>query len=199
MREQPSVEQERRITETLQALPRVHAKQDFTAGVLERLETTAPASPWGFSRIWVPVLATAMLVLAVVWQGHRERSEERRLAGQARIEALRSERQSLEAELDTLRRLARSSRPVLYLGADQGVDLVYDLSRLKQGDRVEIPSYLQDAQQLTSLEEKVPLATWPWVASQGRAAPGMTSSGRGEESRSSPKGQSVPAAARTLY
>lgn len=196
MREQqPSVEQ--RIAETLQSLPRVHAKQHFTDGVLERLQREPKSSSWRFGRGWVPLLATALLVVTVVWRAHQEHGERQRQAAQARIEALRHERQALEAELDTLRRLASSSRPVLYLGADQGVDLVYDLSRLKHGDRVEIPSYLQDGQQLTRLEEKVPLATWPWVASQGRAAPGMTST-RGEPGSSS-GGKNLPTVSRTLY
>lgn len=196
---------DQRIAETLQSFPRVRAKQDFTAGVLERLQTAPKASRWTFTRGWLPLLAAAVLTVAVVWQTQRVDKERQRLASQARIEALRGERQALEAELDTLRRLASGSRPVLYLGADQGVDLVYDLSRLKQGDKVKIPSYLQDETQLSRLEENVPLATWPWVASQGMAAPGMTSSGRRETRRSASssggKGQDAPftAATRTLY
>ena len=108
---------DQRIAETLQSFPRVRAKQDFTAGVLERLQTAPKASRWTFTRGWLPLLAAAVLTVAVVWQTQRVDKERQRLASQARIEALRGERQALEAELDTLRRLASGSRPVLYLGA----------------------------------------------------------------------------------
>ncbi len=168
------------LVDTLRGLPRMKAPQDFTAQVLERIETRRggrqkPRRSWTSLRRWAPMLAAAMVVLAVAWTARHSEDAEQRRESLARIHAMQIERQALAGELDRLRSLAGRSRPVLYLGTDQGVDLVYDLSRLKQGDQVEIPVYLQDQAQLQKLEDEIPLSEWPMVAPRGMTAFGMPS------------------------
>lgn len=192
-RHEPSLEEN--IVETLQTLPQMKARQGFTANVIERLERQPKVGRWRSPRRWVPVLAAAMVVMAVTWSTHRAEQESQRQETLARIEALRSEREALEDELDVLRRMAGERRPVLYLGADQGVDLVYDLSRLKQGDRVEIPPYLKDQERLIRLEKEVPLSSWPSVAPRGMTALGMPA----EIFSSSKGGEPASYSRRTLY
>lgn len=193
-RQEPSLEDS--ITDTLKTLPRMKARHDFTAEVLQRLEDTPTSAGWRSPQRWIPALAAAMVMLAVTWTVHQAERETQRQAALTRIEALRSEREALEVELDSLRRLASQNRPVLYLGADQGVDLVYDLSHLKKGNQVEIPTYLKDQDQLIRLEKEVPLSNWPWVAPRGMTALGMPA-----EIFSSSKRGADPASytRRTLY
>ena len=178
MPERHDSELEQRLADTLQDLPRMKAGQDFTANVLQRIQSPSDNTTrhvWTRPSRWAPMLAAALVVLAIAWTTRHLEVTEQRRESLARIQALETERQALSAELDRLRSLAGRSRPVLYLGADQGVDLVYDLSRLKKGDRVEIPAYLTDQNQLQKLEEEIPLSDWPMVAPRGMTAFGMPS------------------------
>lgn len=117
---------ERELGRALRSDPQT-ASSDFTETVLERARRgrrrrlALPARP---------ALAAAALALAVVagvavWRDvdtvSPGSSDER-----ARQELLEEYRQ-IEAELGEIRRMARETDPVLYLGGDEKFDLVYDL------------------------------------------------------------------------
>ena len=137
-------EHDRRLSELLAALPRERAAADFTAGVLQRIEAAPqwPALQWPAPRRPAPrrpalrwrrqaplLAAAALLFICLAFGGrelwHRHQYQE----AVARLEALHAEHDALEAELHRLRRLAVETRPVLYLGGDETVEYVVDLSR----------------------------------------------------------------------
>lgn len=119
-----------RLSAALESLPREQAGPEFTAGVLRRIE---PATPRWLpaerpARRWAPLAAAALVVLTLgfgwrEWR-HRQMAES--------LQALLAEKQALEAELESLRRLTRAARPVVYLGSDDEVDLVLDLERFRR-------------------------------------------------------------------
>ncbi len=119
-----------RLSEILQSLPRERAGGDFTARVRSRIEKRPTLLGAAWSR---PALAAAMALIALTLGfGWREwRHAKAQTATVARLELLLEEKQALEAELVSLRRLASDARPVVYLGGNEQVDLVLDLERLR--------------------------------------------------------------------
>ncbi len=121
---------EERITRVLGRLPRETASPHFTAAVLRRLGEEPRRRPRRLA-----LAACAAVVLATVAFGVHQWSEERareqqRQEALVRLEALEAEKQALEAEISSLRRMARDARPVVYLGSTPNLDMVLDLSRL---------------------------------------------------------------------
>ena len=119
------------IGKLLRDLPRHKASAGFTHRLMERLPNErASAHQW-----WRPAMAMATAVVVVLaastawdhWQKAREQAEAAR-----RVEALRTEYESLERELEELRSLAAESQPVLNLGGTGEVDFVMDLRALSQ-------------------------------------------------------------------
>jgi hypothetical protein len=114
----------------LRELPRERAGADFTARVLARLDEPPPRRRLPLAAIGVA--AAAALGLALVAGPLRtggERAESRReAAAEARrlLEELQREHRALASELDAL----AAEPPVIYLGGDEEVDLVLDLSRV---------------------------------------------------------------------
>ena len=111
----------------LRDLPRERARAGFTARVMARLDDPAP-KPWRQPRL---VFATAALAAVVasagILQVHSGRQEALRNAEARRmLQELRSEHDSLKQELQSL-----SEPPVVYVGGDEEVDLVVDLSRIQ--------------------------------------------------------------------
>jgi hypothetical protein len=114
----------------LRELPREQAREGFTARALARLDAPEP-KPWLHSRRYRLVFATAALAAVVasagILQVHAGRQEALRTAEARKLlRELRSEHDSLKQELQTL-----SQPPVVYLGGDEEVDLVVDLSRVQ--------------------------------------------------------------------
>ena len=112
----------------LRELPRERAREGFTARVMARLDAPPEPKPWLQPRL---VLATAALAAvaasAGILQVHAGRQEALRTAEARKVlRELRSEHDSLKQELQTL-----SQPPVVYLGGDEEVDLVVDLSRVR--------------------------------------------------------------------
>ena len=117
---------DRELSEALQQQTDT-ASPGFTAGVLARIEQRPRRSIW----LRHPALAaaTAMVLLALgvtlgLNFGGRttttpEVADER--------ERLLLEYSELQRELDLIRQLADESRPVLYLGGDETLDVMYDL------------------------------------------------------------------------
>lgn len=115
----------------LRELPRERAREGFTARVLARLDAPSELKPWRQPRL---VFATAALVAVVasagILQVHAGRQEALRAAEARKVlRELRSEHDSLKQELQSL-----SQPPVVYLGGDEEVDLVVDLSRVQSAN-----------------------------------------------------------------
>ena len=108
------------------------ASPGFARGVLARLEDGRRTTSW----LPGPAFAAAAVLLLVVGAvaglyftlqdspPELTTSVEQR----PRREELLREYRALERELDQLRQLASEQTPVLYLGGDEGVDLMYDLA-----------------------------------------------------------------------
>jgi len=98
---------------------------------MARLDAPSEPKPWLNSRRYRLVLAAAALAGVVasagILQVHAGRQEELRAAEARKVlRELRSEHDSLKQELQSL-----SQPPVVYLGGDEEVDLVVDLSRVQ--------------------------------------------------------------------
>ena len=119
-----------RLGRTLRELPRGRAGTDFTARVLSRLDDPPRRRPSPLAAVGVAAAAALALLLAAgPLRPGAGRDEGRRLrAAEARrvLEELRREHRALESDIDALAR----DEPVLYLGGDEEVDLVVDLSRV---------------------------------------------------------------------
>lgn len=118
------------LGELLRELPRERARTGFTARVTARLDDPAP-KPWRHPFRYRLVFATAALAAVVasagILQVHSGRQEALRNAEARRmLQELRSEHESLKQELRSL-----SEPPVVYVGGDEEVDLVVDLSRIQ--------------------------------------------------------------------
>jgi hypothetical protein len=122
--------QDHSVGPLLRELPRERAREEFTARVLARLDAPAP-KPWRQPRLVFATAALAalagMIASAGILQLHAGRQEALR-AAEARkmLRELRSEHESLKQELQSL-----SQPPVVYVGGDEEVDLVVDLSRVQ--------------------------------------------------------------------
>ncbi len=126
---------ENRLSEAFESLPREQAGPAFTTAVLRRLE----APPRRRALAPLRLAAAVACLLAVVLGGHQLWNESQRQQSLARLEVMRVERRALEVEMRQLRRMAADARPVVYLGGNDDLDLVLDLSRLaSRGSRGEM-------------------------------------------------------------
>ena len=117
----------------LRELPRERAREGFTARVVARLDAAPEPKGWWQPRLVLAAAALAAAALAAVvasagiLQVHAGRQEALRAAEARKVlRELRSEHDSLKQELQSL-----SQPPVVYLGGDEEVDLVVDLSRVQ--------------------------------------------------------------------
>lgn len=120
-----------RLGELLRELPREQARHGFTARVLARLD----GAPAAVRPAWLrpaAVAAALVLALAAIPLGiHFGRPSEPDRAEAARIlRELRAEHQRLELELKNL----SPEAPVLYLGGDENVQLILDVSRVPRAE-----------------------------------------------------------------
>lgn len=128
-----------RLNAALRALPREKAAAGFKGRVLARLAESAPAAtpvnvlPFqqrglrAKAPLWISIAAAllALVVGAREWQHRREQEE-----AMQRIAELRTQYEILADTMAELRGQAAAARPVVYVGGNQDVDLVFDLSRL---------------------------------------------------------------------
>lgn len=115
---------------TLRALPRERVGTDFTARLLARLDDPAPRRR-PIAALAVAAAAAALIIgiaAGPLRSGRGREGESRIEAAEARrlLEELRREHRALESEIEAL----AERPPVLYLGGDDEVDLVVDLSRV---------------------------------------------------------------------
>jgi uncharacterized protein YaeQ len=130
---------DRRMDELLRTLPKERAREDFTSGLIQRLDSGAP--PRQRMRFALAMAAAAVLLAAAsigVWWWQQSDKEELK----EQIAQLRVEHQALTQELSQMRRQSTSIRPVLYLGGDERMDYVLDLNKLvrrRQAGSHEVP------------------------------------------------------------
>jgi hypothetical protein len=121
--------EDHRLGDLLHELPREHARPDFTARVLERLDAPAPRPITRLVLAMATVLAVAVStgVLIDRQSAPREAIE----AEQARriVQDLRAEHERLQRELQEL-----SEPPVVYIGGNEDVDLVLDLGKVRAAE-----------------------------------------------------------------
>ena len=111
----------------LRELPREHAREGFTARVLARLDAPEPKPSLRYRLVFAAAALAAVVASAGILQVHAGRQEALRTAEARKVlRELRSEHDSLKQELQSL-----SRPPVVYLGGDEEVDLVVDLSRVR--------------------------------------------------------------------
>ncbi|HWM90741.1 MAG TPA: hypothetical protein VN493_08245 [Thermoanaerobaculia bacterium] len=118
----------------LRELPRERAREGFTARVVASLDSQPPRQTpkvWRQPRLVFAAAALAAVVASAgILQVHSGRQEEIRAAEARKVlQELRSEHESLKQELRSL-----SEPPVVYLGGDEEVDLVVDLSRAQNAN-----------------------------------------------------------------
>ena len=123
---------EERLRHALRALPADAPGPAFTARVLSRLAAAPALAPRRRVPGWAAAAAAVVLLVAVLWGG-------RALLRVQRTAALRSETEELARELEALRQAAERPAPVLYLGGNEEVDLVLDLSTLPLAAAVPAP------------------------------------------------------------
>ncbi len=115
-----------RVSAALKSLPRERANAGFTAAVLRRIEEPPrrllPAR-------WMMTVAAAAAVVVALGFGWREWRQRQDLE---HLEMLLAEKQALQTELESLRRLTAEARPTVYLGSREDVDVVLDLERFRR-------------------------------------------------------------------
>ncbi len=117
----------------LRELPRESAREEFTSRVLARLDAREVQEPamWRRPRLvfaaaaLVAVIASAGVFQAFQYQAGRA-EEIRRAEARRLLHELRSEHDNLKQEFESL-----SAPPVVYVGGNEQVDLVVDLSRVQ--------------------------------------------------------------------
>lgn len=110
------------LKRALRELPRERAREGFTHRVLARLDQEAPA--WRRPRL---VFATAALMAVMASAGVLQyRADQRQEEARRVLRELRNEHESLKQEFESL-----SAPPVVYVGGNEQVDLVVDLSRVQ--------------------------------------------------------------------
>lgn len=111
----------------LHELPREHAREGFTARVMAQLDAPSQQKVWRQPRLVFAAAALAAVVASAGILQVRSAHQEHLRDAKARkmLHELRSEHDSLKQELQSL------SEPVVYLGGNEEMDLVVDLSRVQ--------------------------------------------------------------------
>jgi anti-sigma factor RsiW len=113
----------RDLDQILRELPREQAREGFTARVLANLESQGRPAIWRPRLVFAAAALVAVMASAGVLQYRvAQRHEEARRV----LRELRSEHDSLKHEFESL-----SAPPVVYVGGNEQVDLVVDLSRVQ--------------------------------------------------------------------
>jgi hypothetical protein len=135
--------EDQHLERLLRELPREKARQGFTTRVLARLDAP-PARGW-WQVWWRTRLAAALLAAVVVSAStaglvHYEQREAQQAARVARaqqlLRELRAEHGQIKRELESL-----PAPPVVYLGGNEDMDLVVDLTQVREGNGVRPATY----------------------------------------------------------
>jgi hypothetical protein len=130
--------EDQQIGELLRELPRERARTGFTARVVQKLDAREAGRP---ALRWRPVaaLTAALLVAAALSAGLlQKRQAETVRTAEARqlLEEIRAEHGRLAREVEEI-----SEPPVIYLGGDEDVDFVVDLSQVPEAGAVQPAAY----------------------------------------------------------
>ncbi|HYN21485.1 MAG TPA: hypothetical protein VE078_11035 [Thermoanaerobaculia bacterium] len=117
--------EDHKLGQLLRELPPERASESFTAGVMARLDSAPGPGMWRQPRLVFAAAALAAMVASAGFVQIRADRQAEVRAAEARklLQELRSEHASLKQELQEL-----SEPPVVYLGGDEKVDLVVDMS-----------------------------------------------------------------------
>ena len=121
-----------RMRSALRDLPAPRASADFTARVMERLDRPASRPAPMVRRLAWAAAAAAMVVGVVGWGAWRLERNRAEQADRAALAELRLEKLQFQRDLASLRQMTSDAPPVLYLGGDDSVDLVWDVRRTAQ-------------------------------------------------------------------
>ncbi|HKI00759.1 MAG TPA: hypothetical protein VKK31_02145 [Thermoanaerobaculia bacterium] len=136
--------EDHRLGDLLRELPREHARQGFTARVMNRLDRLdrleqrdSPRRAASWSARLALAGAAALAVIGVssgLLTGPREAVQ----AAQAQqaLQELRAEHSRLRQELQEL-----SQPPVVYIGGNEDVDLVLDLGQVRESEGAKPAAY----------------------------------------------------------
>ena len=116
------------LTTALRELPPVRASAGFTESVMQGLERRSHAG--GRLPRWAWASSLAFLLASALAAGWIVRGRSLAPPPPTPAETLRSEYLQLQRELDALRDVAVGPAPLVYLGGDESVDLVFDLEPL---------------------------------------------------------------------
>jgi len=117
------------VVEELARLPRARASSRFAEDVLAALDSRSNVYQRSTGRA-LGATAVALILAALVSVGygyHRQRAAD--LAYERQVEELRTRYQELLDEVASVRQEAVRPEPRLYLGGDEGLDLVLDLGQ----------------------------------------------------------------------
>lgn len=107
----------------MRRLPRTNASPSFTSDVLRAVRTDAAEKrPARLSWRAAAAFAMAACLVIVVHAAVLHHAKQQRIA------ELRAERQSIAAELETVKQSATTSEPVVVLENDDGTRVIVDLS-----------------------------------------------------------------------
>ena len=120
--------EESEISAALESLPRHRPSEEFTAGLLTRIDT-ATKVPSRLNRNVVWTLAALLIVAIGITLGSSSyRHSQRQAQELQQLEALRARYTQLKTDVAGLKRSAANSPAVVYLGGNESYDLVIDLT-----------------------------------------------------------------------
>jgi hypothetical protein len=124
------------IGQLLRELPAETARPGFTARVVARLDRSGEAERRPALRprlAWTAALVTALAISAGLI-GIRDRPAPDRAEARRILEELKAEHSRLEQDFQEL----REPSPVYYLGGNEKIDLVVDLSNVTEGSEGDV-------------------------------------------------------------
>lgn len=134
--------EDQQLGRLLRDLPEERARPGFTARVLARLDEPERRPAVWWPRLAVAGIPAALLVIGIsVGLGARPEPLSPDRAAEARqiLDELRAEQERLEQDFETLR--GTDGGGVIYLGGNEEIDLVVDMSNLPEGDGVVPAAY----------------------------------------------------------
>lgn len=118
------------LDDALASLPRQRPSEGFTREILAELNRRSPTRAGSRGRlIWATVMSLVLASLLGLGYGYQRQQAAKR-AYRVQVEELRSRYQELLGEVAIVRQEVSTPDTRLYLGGDERVDLVLDLSQV---------------------------------------------------------------------
>lgn len=138
--------EDQQLGRLLRELPEERARPGFTARVLARLDEPERRSITWWPRFALAGIPAALLVggISIGLLGNRPEPLSPDRAAEARqiLDELRAEQERLEQDFQTLR--GSDQGAVVYLGGNDEIDLVVDMSNVPEGDGTVPAAYRPD-------------------------------------------------------